>query len=62
MAVSRSGVLAGVLALGSVSWFHALETWPSIPPGAVASAISATTGSSASTPSAARPTFRRVRG
>ena len=33
VAVSRSGVLAGVRAFGSVSWFQALETWPSIAAG-----------------------------
>jgi hypothetical protein len=48
-------VLLGVEAFGLVRSFHASETWPSMPPGAVASAITAITGTTASTPSSARP-------
>ena len=44
----RSGVFAGVAALGFVSWSQVFETCPSMPPGAVASAISRTTGIAAS--------------
>ena len=62
-------MLAGVLALGSVSWCQALETWPSMPPGAEASsdqrrrpARSASAASSAAPGAAAgRARLRGVR-
>ena len=48
VAASRSGVLPGVRACGSVSWFQASVVWPPMPPGEAASASSTATGTSAS--------------
>ena len=41
-------MLSGVDAFGFVSWSQVLETWPSMPPGALASAITTITGIAAS--------------
>ncbi len=55
VAVSRSGVFPGVWALGFVTWSHALETCPSIPPSPLASAMIARTGATTRTASSIRP-------
>ena len=55
-------MLVGVAAAGSVSCSHACEAWPSMPPGAAASAITIATGISASAASRPRPASLRGAG
>ena len=48
-------MLSGVEAFGLVSWSQPFETWPPMPPSAVASAITAMTGTAATRTSSVRP-------